>query len=235
MLSPASPIELLRYILTYQKYPTTLLVCYPRADFIKSLQADLKSRKPQREQHDNPEDFDSAEYDYEEENGPHMALPLLQLAVARHIRVLHVPTVAHLRANLAVFSPADSLTPAPPNLPPPTDGDKPPVLLVYGFLDLHRDSSEWSAQGIGGSAAVLVEAALRTGYRPVVVEPKGAGGHDSFAAVLRDDAPVLSGSSRRDEGGWTGRTVEVRRVLGRWFRFQEGRWNIVWPCEEGAV
>ncbi|KAF6815345.1 hypothetical protein CSOJ01_03608 [Colletotrichum sojae] len=231
MLSPASPVELFRYVVTYQKYPTTLLICSPRADFTASLRADVKSRMPQGQQLFDPEDPEAAHY---AEDDPHMALPLLQQAVARHIRVLYVPTVAHLRANLAVFSPADSLTPAPPNLPPPEKG-KPPVLLVYGFLDLHRDSSEWSAQGIGGSAAVLVEAASRTGYRPVLVEPKGAGGHESFGAVLHDDAPVLSGSSRRHEGGWTGRTVEVRRVLGRWFRLQEGRWDIQWPCEEGAV
>ncbi|KAF6804473.1 hypothetical protein CMUS01_14844, partial [Colletotrichum musicola] len=93
MLSPASPVELFRHVVTYQKYPTTLVICSPRADFTTSLREDVRSRLPQGQQLFDPEDPDAADYG---EDDPRMALPLLQQAVARHIRVLYVPTVAHL-------------------------------------------------------------------------------------------------------------------------------------------
>ncbi|TQN71744.1 hypothetical protein CSHISOI_03754 [Colletotrichum shisoi] len=211
VLSPASPVELLHYIVTFQTYPTTILVCYPRDDFISTLTSTIQNHR----------------FLDDSRPPPLLSATLYQTAVARHIRVLFVPSVTHLRAYLSAFDPASSLTPPPPHLPPPSSGKRrPPLLLVYGFLDLHRDSSEWSAQGLSSSAAALVEAARRTGFKPAIVEPRGAGGHEDFKAVLRDDAPVLSGGSRRDDGLWTGRTVEVKRVLGRWFHFKTGQWDV---------
>ncbi|GKT45470.1 uncharacterized protein ColSpa_05651 [Colletotrichum spaethianum] len=216
VLSPSSPVELLHYIVTFQAYPTTLLICCPREDFISTLLFDIQGQIPTEDHRDLDE----------RRPLPLLSATLYQTAVARHIRILFIPTVTHLRAYLSAFDPSDSLTPPPPNYLPPSLGKRrPPLLLVYGFLNLHRDSSEWSAQGLSNSAAALIEAARRTEFKPVVVEPKGAGGHEDFKAVLRDDIPVLSGSSRRDEGIWTGRTVEVKRVLGRWFRFQMGQWD----------
>lgn len=216
VLSPASPAELLHYIVTFQAYPTTLLICCSREEFVLSLISNIQRQAPGGH-HQAPEELRSP---------PLLSASLYQIAVARHIRILFIPTVTHLRAYLSAFTPSDSLTPPPPNLPSPSAKRKPPLLLVFGFLGLHRDSSEWSAQGISSSAAVLVEAGRRTEFKPVIVEPKGTGGHEDFRAVLQDDAPVLSGSSRRDEGVWMGRTVEVRRVLGRWFRFQTGQWDV---------
>ncbi|CCF43580.1 hypothetical protein CH063_13239 [Colletotrichum higginsianum] len=219
VLSPASPVELLHYIVTFQTYPTTILVCYPRDDFISTLTSTVQNHNSIP-----PEDHQILN---DSHPPPLLSATLYQTAVARHIRVLFIPTVIHLRAYLSAFDPANSLTPPPPNHPPPSSGKRrPPLLLVYGFLDLHRDSSEWSAQGLSSSAAALVEAARRTGFKPAIVEPRGAGGHGDFKAVLRDDAPVLSGGSRRDDGVWTGRTVEVKRVLGRWFHFQTGQWDV---------
>ncbi|OHF00429.1 hypothetical protein CORC01_04179 [Colletotrichum orchidophilum] len=218
VLSPASPAELLHYIVTFETYPTTLLIGYRREDFISSLVSDVRQQVSQQTQ-EQPEDLPTQ---------PLLSATLLQTAIARHIRVLFIPSVTHLRAFLSAMDSSDSLTSPPPNLPPPGSKRRPPLLLVYGFLDLHRDTSEWSAQGLSSSAAVLVEAARHADvkFEPVIVEPKGAGGHEDFNALLRDDAPVLSGSSRRSDGVWIGRTVEVRRVLGRWFRFQTGRWDI---------
>jgi hypothetical protein len=116
--------------------------------------------------------------------------------------------------------------------------------VVYGFLSLHRGTSEWSVQGLGASAAGLVEGALGEGFRVVVVEEeklshsRGQGDNDSPAAgqglkeLLEERVPVLSGSSVRRVGGelegsgWVGKTVGVGRVLGRWFRFREGEWAV---------
>ncbi|KAH6673935.1 hypothetical protein F5X68DRAFT_214512 [Plectosphaerella plurivora] len=213
VLSPASPYELLEYIVAYQKYPTTLLVCSPREDFFASLLHDVRSRlQPVDDTH------------------PPLSLlssPLYQQAVARHIRILFVPTVTHLRSFLAVFDPQHSKVAPPPGASSISTGQRPPLLLVYGFLDLHRDSSEWSAQGISNTSAALVDGARRVGFRAAVVEPRESTSYDSFEALLANAAPVLSGSGgRRDDGGWTGRQIEVRRILGRWFRFQTGQWDV---------
>jgi hypothetical protein len=125
--------------------------------------------------------------------------------------------------------------------------------VVYGFLSLHRGTSEWSVQGLGASAAGLVEGALGSGLRVVVVEeeeeeeehplhPRGQGGGDDdghaaaagqgqgLKELLEERVPVLSRSGVRRVGGelegsgWAGKTVGVGRVLGRWFRFREGGW-----------
>lgn len=166
LLPPALPSELISYILQHEAYPTTLIVCSRRADFLASLLDDVHA-------HAQP-------------TPPQLSSALLcQVAVARHIRLVFVPTVSHLRAHLAVFSPSSPSSKAPPPPPqpqqqeqreggrrtPPPRRQPPPLLLVYGFLALHRDTSEWSAQGVSASAAALVEASRLAGFRAVVVEP----------------------------------------------------------------
>ncbi|TDZ47406.1 hypothetical protein CTRI78_v008585 [Colletotrichum trifolii] len=232
VISPASPVELLHYMITYQRYPTTLLICSSDDEFRAAIAEELKGQIPEEQLQQEPDEFGEVIIDH-----PLAALPIFRRVVARHLRVLFVPSVIHLRAILSVFSQADS--PIPP--PPEEDSEntkqgarpRPPSLFAYGFLELHRDSSEWSAQGLSSSASMFVAAARRSGFNPVMVEPKVAGGHANFKHVLREHAPILSGGARRDEG-WQGRTVEVRRVLDRWFRFQTGQWDIKWPEDNAS-
>lgn len=94
------------------------------------------------------------------------------------------------------------------------------MLIVYGLLELHRDSIEWSAQGIGTTATYLIEAAARNSFRAAVVEPRGAMGFDTLDEFLNEDLPILSGTDMKSDGTWSGRTVPVRRVLARWFEFE---------------
>jgi hypothetical protein len=82
------------------------------------------------------------------------------------------------------------------------------------------DASEWSAQGIGNSAALLIDAALRNGFRAAVVEPKGVGGHEDLEHLGGEMIPLLNGTAKRDDGTWSGRTVSVKQVLNRWFKFE---------------
>jgi len=47
--------------------------------------------------------------------------------------------------------------------------------------------------------------------------------------VWEERVPMLNGSVRRaglesEEGGWSGRTVEVGRIVGRWFNFARAEW-----------
>lgn len=240
ILSPALPSELLAYIVRYESHPTTLLICGPRAEFMASLVADVQDAlPPPSDSHAHPPRTASTL----------LAAPLCQVAVARHIRMVFPPTVAHLRAYLSIFSPADAKIPPPPPPSPPTShvpvkGERrPPLLLVYGFVGLHRDTSEWSAQGISATAAGLVDAARRTGFGAVVVDApraaagdedgvagEGADGSMAERAMLEEEVPLLSASVVRaggdfEDAAWTGRKVSVNRVLGRWFRYKKGDWS----------
>lgn len=206
ILHPATPTELLTHVLNHRRHPTTLVIASAKQPFLDALAHQVDT---------SPQDPQSIQV---------LHKTLIQTAVSRHIRVAFAPTPAHLRAYLAAFAPRDDdgIIPA---APPPggaahvvSRGGPPPLLLVYGFLEVHRLTSEWSAQGIAGSAAALVEAAARTRLRAAVVEPRGGGdGFDSLEEFLAEGVPMLSGAARTDSGAWAGRNVEAGRVLGRWF------------------
>lgn len=51
-----------------------------------------------------------------------------------------------------------------------------------------------------------------------------------ISKIWDERVPMLNGSARRaglesEDGGWSGRTVEVGRILSRWFKFQKGDWD----------
>ncbi|KAI3331368.1 hypothetical protein F4824DRAFT_504128 [Ustulina deusta] len=237
-LSPALPSELLSYILNRHVYPTTLVICSSQADFLTSVFEDIQiqSRKtppnpigqqglhggePLRHQ-------DPVEEDAEVKHAL-LSSPLYQVATSRHIRVIYVPTVTHLRAYLSVFSPDESRVPAPPALTLTRDGE--PHVILYGFLKLHRDTSEWSAQGLSNTTSALVELAHRLSWKALLIEPASDPHDTALEELLQEAVPILNGGARRlglnsEEGAWTGRTVEVGRVLGRWCRFQRAQWNM---------
>lgn len=249
-LSPTLPSELLTYVATHAHHPTTLLICSPRAAFISNLVNDISHQiapAPLPEEQYQQPPPSSAPTSSPPKATPQpkpdpdpdldhrlMHAPLHLVARTRHIRTLFVPTVSHLRALLATFHTADSTVPPPPPQFPqdagfsPTSKSPSPLLLVHGLLEIHRDTSEWSAQGLGSTTAGLVEAAVRVGMRPVVVEPK-AEGRERLEEVLAEAVPLLSVTARRvvdgDESGLSGRTAEVGRVLERWFEFESAKWE----------
>lgn len=238
ILSPALPSELLTNIIRHHEYPTTLIVCSSQAEFLDSLLADAQKSLSVAADGSQVPGLSSL-----------LSSPLYQVAIARHIRMIFVPTVSHLRACLSVFTTKDSRVPPPPPVNTSRQARTRPLLLVYGFLALHRDTSEWSAQGISSTATTLVEAARRVGFRaavvdsprlvmqteddadaPVAGDDDGPVGSETGQTVLSEEVPVLSASARRagadlDDADWTGRTVTLARVLGRWFRYRRGDWS----------
>lgn len=235
-LSPRTPSEFLNYIITYHRYPTTLIIGCSKDDFLHTLALDVlrSSRQPTE---DNPQaqagaepETQAATHHYQQpqemkalSSHPLLHAPLIQVVVSRHIRVVFVPTVTHLRAFMASLSSSsfsaasNSKVPAPPVAPEPTG--RLPLLLVYGFLELHRGASEWSAQGLSTSVAAIVDAVASstsaTGdrLRAAVMEPRGAAGHDDADQFLGEQVPILNGSSLRDDGTWKGRVTEIRKVF----------------------
>ncbi|KFH45156.1 hypothetical protein ACRE_039970 [Hapsidospora chrysogenum ATCC 11550] len=200
ILPPVTPSELVSQIMARHRYPTTILITSAKQPFFDALTYEIQSQD-------------------EEQRNHILHKTLLQTAVSRHIHLAFTPTVAHLRAYLSTFTQGDSRTPAPPNSKG-ADGAS-PLLLVYGFLEVHRVTTEWSAQGIANSAAALVEAAARNSFRAAVVEPRGGGVEfEALDEFLGEEVPLLSGTLRKESGAWSGRTVEIRSILGRWFEGQ---------------
>ena len=233
LLSPALPTELLRHILDTYAYPSTLVVCASRPNFLASLASDLLIKN-----HHDPDDDATDPQPVDDLLAPR----LFQLAVARHIRIVFTPTLSHLRAFLSVFCPEDSPVGPPPNLYPPGHNhggqSGPPALMVYGLLHLHRGGSEWSVQSVTSTASLLLEAAYRHDFRVVLVEPKVPGGVTGLDEVLSEEMPLLGGggdrvavpprveSIVRGEGEDGSSTVDVRQAMRRWFEFQKGKWEV---------
>ena len=213
--SPALPSEVLRYIIHHCAWPTTLIVCSSKEHFLASFAHDVASMPGAHP--DAPEQTLSSSPEV-------LTASLQQLGVARHIQAVFVPTVSHLRAYLAAF-------PAGVNkVPPPPVADGLPSnarLVVYGLLDTHRESSEWSAQALGNTLAVLIETATDLAVQAVVIEPSQQGDElVSMDTLLGEHLPVLNGGSQRySTAGFADRRVQVRRVLGRWFQFKEVTWK----------
>lgn len=206
ILSPVHPSELLASIIQHETYPTTLIICATRAEFLQSLTDDIQNSATSTMTQPRDRDMLPAAATATTTTTTLLTNPLCQVAITRHIRMAFVPTVAHLRAYLSVFSPSDSPVPAPPSAAGEAGeqrrgNEAAPLLVVYGFLGLHRDTSEWSAQGLGATAAALVDAGRRCGFRAVVVDAPRAG-LGARAREQADDEEAL-GADGCDEAGAT--------------------------------
>lgn len=234
-----------------------MIICQTRSTFLSSLLSSIPQpiqRQPPVQTVDKsaPQAHDKAEVQEpppaELPHHPLLIPTLHQVATSRSVNLVFIPTVSHLRAYLAAF-PAPTDNQHDGRLPEQKfdkQGNKVPLLIVYGLIELHRDSSEWSAQGLGNSIAGLVAAAWRTQRRAIAVEERKADEH--LARVEGDEdgqqvehklgrkawddkVPMLKGSVRRvgfesKDSAWSGRTIEVGRVLARWFKFGRGEWEI---------
>ncbi|KAM3513364.1 hypothetical protein MY11210_002945 [Beauveria gryllotalpidicola] len=221
ILPPSTPRAFLTRVLDTLSHPTTVLICASRPDFLHAAVSEL---------HDTPAPSSSSSLSTSSPPDV-LSATLARLATSRHIRVAFAPSVVHLRAYLSVF-PATKPVPAPPPVQQQQQQQKTPaLLLVYGFLDVHRDGSEWSAQGIGCSAACVVEAAKRGGLLAALMEPTGWGedggggggeqqdGETGWAAY-EEQIPLLSTTaSVREDRTWGVPCTSARTILQRWFTF----------------
>ncbi|OAA48442.1 hypothetical protein NOR_01692 [Metarhizium rileyi] len=203
IMRPVTPSELFQYLIANTTYPTTVVIGWPRDQFTSACVEDIR-------QQDSRPAGDKGELSH-----PLLRATLLQTAISRHINIVFTPTVAHLRAYLSTFSACKSRIPAPPK---PVPLREPPLLIVYGLLEIHRDGMEWSAQGIGLSTAAFVENAWRNKFRAVMAEPRKTTQAEELEHSLKENVPVLTATSIKDDGSWSGPIVPVSRVLGSWFK-----------------
>lgn len=101
------------------------------------------------------------------------------------------------------------------------------MLVVWGLANLHRSTTEHSAQGLSRSLAAAVETAKRNGQRLVLAESRVLDGVIEYEGIgnvtdpWKEQVPLLSGSVRfgGEDRVWAGKLVEVETVVGRWCRF----------------
>lgn len=213
-------IEIIDFIFKHN-LTTTLICCASRSDFLAHLQGKLQRMPTTQLPTSN--------------GGCDFLSPTLQLlATSRKIKLAFTPTLPHLRAYLAASHPPR--THATAWLDCQQASFLMPMLVILGLVDLHRPTSEHSAQGISRTLAIAVESARLAGMKLAFGEYyRGVdnndidGIHDGVTGVLdraqqdpwTEQIPILSGSVRfgNNEELRTGSTVNVGKVLGRWCKF----------------
>lgn len=108
------------------------------------------------------------------------------------------------------------------------------MLFIFGLIALHSSSTEFSAQGLSRSVAMAVEAADNARAKLVLAELRKGGENGTMDAgdhigeseteydPWRQQVSLLNGSVRfgDDSRPWSGRTIEVRTIVGRWCKFE---------------
>lgn len=221
-LAPLLCTDFIDYILRHHASPTTLIVCSSREAFLQELQTTINHTHPR-----DPNDESSSDNGNDHPAPPHpLLIPTIHLvAKSRSVNLAFAPTLAHLRAYMATYTANVKVESSSPN--PTKSGSLNPMLAIWGLANLHRSTAEHSAQGLSRSLAVAVETAKLNNQRLVLAEAialdedveydESSSGGDPW----KEQVPLLSGSVRfgGEDRVWAGKTVEVKRVVGRWCRF----------------
>lgn len=208
-----SLVELINSILKVHTAPTTLVICATRETFLQDLQTDLHR--------DSPESLH-----------PLLVPTIHLLATTRTIRLAFTPTLGHLRAYLATYQLTIETLEKSSRLQGLVSLS--PMLFIFGLIALHSSSTEFSAQGLSRSVAMAIEAAYNARAKLVLAElrKKGENGimdtGDQIAESKteydpwRQQVSLLNCSVRfgDDSRPWSGRTIEVRTIVGRWCKFE---------------
>ncbi|KAL9117228.1 MAG: hypothetical protein Q9187_006238, partial [Circinaria calcarea] len=150
---------------------------------------------------------------------------------SKSIGLAFTPTLPHLRAYLATYarpttSPDEQVIYEKP-------GAYISTLAILNPLTLHRPTSDFSAQGLSRTFALLVDTAARESMQLLVMECDLISEEDAMPTdedgvaqtqrdPWREQVPLLNGSIRfgGEERLWAGRTVEVHKVVSRWFHIE---------------
>ncbi|KAL8640514.1 MAG: hypothetical protein Q9228_002570 [Teloschistes exilis] len=208
-LAPMEAVDIIDYVLQNHVAPTNMLICSSRQQFLEKVQMSIKKQ----------ESSDSI---------PHpLLLPTIhQLATSSTVNIAFVPTLPHLRAYLSSFTAEEGLQHASAVLAKP--GSQLSMLAVYGFLNLHHCTTEYSVQGLSRSLAIAVEAADICRMQLVLVEDPGD--WEIETSELNDEAdtspardiwkeqvPILNSSiALSDDRAWAGRTVDIGAIVRKW-------------------
>ncbi|EGD88837.1 hypothetical protein H112_03757 [Trichophyton rubrum D6] len=242
-----SVVEFTQHLLQSNASTVTLIVCSTREAFIEELYADIQApsivvpreqssspaeevqeesehaenyrREKDEEEHEEKKEDDNHEEEHEEEreNNHWMLSNTLELlSRSERIRVVFCPAIEHLRAYLGGSfrrrRPQDG-----------QEGNKlyqgDAMLAIVNLVFLHSSTVEFSAQGLSRTAALAVEAAAREQVRLVLCECESALDGGGYGSGIWDVQVPLLNSITVEEGQPGGRTIQVKQVMKKWFRF----------------
>ena len=172
---------------------------------------------------------------------------LYQLAASRRVRLVFCPELVHLRAYLSTLAIPTSQSASTHTTKDSAKRNEARTssLVLLNPIDLHRNTSSFSAQGLNRTFALAVEAAHATQTQLLMAEfssfgPRNTQAFDAGydfefepettvppqsppAADLWDEEVSILNVTTKSFGaggrGWVGRTVTVRRVAERWCVF----------------
>jgi hypothetical protein len=129
---------------------------------------------------------------------------LQTITAATDMEVIFASSLLHLRAYLST-------------IPASENGG---ILAVWGLVEVHRDTNEFSAQGLARTTASILDAGVRSGRKVVVGEWGRAREEVGYESWWEEVMPLLNTTVKVASlgGALAGRTVEVGKILGRWFR-----------------
>ena len=215
-----SILDFITYILDKHTSPSIIVICATKEDFVENLLDHFNQSSAGSFQ--GP-DMTGSEH-------PLLIPTLHLLSKSCTIQLAYTPTLQHLRAYLATYTPKRTTSNEHPVHDRP--GTYEPILALLNPLALHRSTSEFSAQGLSRTFAIAVEAAARANMQLLVTECKSVPEDDPMQSneneVSQTDTDpwaervsLLSDSIRSagDDRIWAGRTVEVGKIISRWCRF----------------
>ncbi|KAK4574669.1 hypothetical protein LTR86_001510 [Recurvomyces mirabilis] len=229
-----------QYVLKQDSGPSAVIFCGTKGDFIEQLTPRYTENRPANKATNDYETDIPLSTTEPEQTQQWWAVPTLQLlANLRNKKVVFCPDITHLRAYLATYR---------PNCVDHTSNNTGNgILAVLNPINLHRQTSAFSAQGLNRTLSLAVEAAHRAGSRLVIAECTQSlpprpdadvgteGAHDGDPPVERDE-PVLAVDPWEEEvsilnvttksfgvgeRGWVGRTVKLRAIVSRWCTFDD--------------
>jgi len=233
---------LVQYILDNHESPSLMVVCGTKIAFLEQLEtacSNVVDREP------DPGTSPQTEGDSAHRwNDPTMsyARPLLEastlglLSKSRNVKLIFCPDITHLRALLA----RQALTLQEPKSL--TEGKR--MLAILNPLQLHRNTSEFSVQGVNRTLSVAVEAANHTTSQLVLAECTAETSTANMvadasyevgeqptlpavqASIWDEEVSMLNVSTKSfgaGERGWVGRTVKLRTIAERWCIFKDNR------------
>jgi hypothetical protein len=223
VLYPLTLPGLLHYVVTTQSdtCPTLLIICSSRDIFIEDLASSLQNHG-----------------DHDTDGLEQLVAPTLHnLLTTRHVKLAFCASVQALLAYLTAYGRSGT------NLLGEAE-EKESIVLVNP-LALHAPTSSFSAQGLSRCFAAAAEVTLKPGVTLHIAECEGKrerpeehddedtemeNDHEELSAETQTQDPweqevsILNVSARRfgsgsGERAWAGRTVKVKRIAARWFRF----------------
>lgn len=240
VLAISSVAELINFLLSDTNNFVTLVVCSTRERFYEQLRSSVTKQLQQDNDRNQDLDEETARRRDEEEQAFYrldvnkqpttrakslLSNSIASIANSQRVKLAFCPLLAHLRAYLAAFQRQ------PSNYEGNRDGlmgHGPTVLVILDLVALHSLSTQFSAQGLSRTFALVMETAHRISSSLFLCECEDAvnPADQNHGPRLWDSrVPLLNGGSTQFDGdgplssSFSGRHVPVRDVARRWFRF----------------